>query len=199
MKTFALLSVVLGLAAATPLHLGPRQELDADSYFDAVGEAGSTATAPVGDHEPELVVEYDSDAVASAAGADITEAPTETTVVIALEVDDTAISAAPVEKRAACETRTFNGPRVTIPADTPEAFLNYAPFHTTARSAAKAAAIPVGYALITGFIDLSASVKGGDYLTYTSSKLTGYDLQTCANLCDTKISGCVAFNICEIP
>jgi hypothetical protein len=104
-----------------------------------------------------------------------------------------------VEKRGPvdCETRTYNGPRVTTPADTPEAFLGYAPFHTTARNAAKAANIPNGYALIPGFIDLSASVMGGDYITYTSSKLASYDLQTCADLCNNRITGCLAFNICK--
>jgi hypothetical protein len=194
MKSIALLSVLLGLAAAGPLK--QRQELDPDSYFDAVGDAAPTATAPVGDSAPELSGSYDPDAVGAAAAAAVTEAASETAAVVSVEPGPTG----GVEKRepvATCETRTFNGPRVTAPADTPEAFLAYAAFHTSARNAAKAASIPKGYALVPGFIDLSASVKGGDYLTYTSSKLAGYDLQTCADLCDNKVNGCVAFNICK--
>lgn len=187
MKSIALLSVVLGLASASPLQA--RQELDPDSYFAALGASAPATTASAGDAAPELVADTpDSDAVNAAASAAVSEAPHAT--VAAVAVDGSGL-----KKRDECVTRTFNGPQVTDPADTPEAFLAYQPFHDAAQNAAHASNIPEGYALITGFVDLQASVKGGDYITYVSSKLTGYDLQTCADLCDNKIDGCLAFNI----
>ncbi|KAF2785452.1 hypothetical protein K505DRAFT_209046, partial [Melanomma pulvis-pyrius CBS 109.77] len=71
-------------------------------------------------------------------------------------------------------------------SDTPEAFVNYAPFSQTARSTAT----PDGYNV--AFIDLHATDYAQDSLGYQD--FGSYDAQACAAKC-TGQADCAAFNI----
>jgi hypothetical protein len=89
-----------------------------------------------------------------------------------------------------CVTRSLNGPQVTDPADSDNAFLAYPGF----TSAAENAAIPSGYALVPEFQNLQAAASDSHYMTYTSQGLTTYDPSVCAAACNA-MQGCTSFNI----
>jgi len=180
--TLSIQALFIGAAVASPF-LAQRQDLVMEDP-----EVKTALGPPVGDAVPELDSNFDPTSVAIAAVAAVTDAPAETT--------DTDIGAKVkrVAAPAACTTRSFNGPQVTTPADTPDAFQAYQPFADAAHAAAEAAAIPSGYALVPDFEDLNALAKDPSYLTYVSSRLTGYNPQQCADLCDA-MDGCTAFNI----
>ena len=183
--TIALSSLVFGLAIAGPVK---RQELDLDDY-EVVATAVSAAAAPVGDVVPQTTEAYNPTSVAGAIVAQVTEAA------------PSAITDSPkivtIAKRAAvCTTRVANGPQVSIPSDTPEAFQANPEFSQKAKAAAEAENVPAGYASVPDFVDLKATAKNPSYLTYVSSKLVGYNPAQCAQLCDG-MKGCNAFNICK--
>ncbi|KAH8896900.1 hypothetical protein GQ53DRAFT_600957, partial [Thozetella sp. PMI_491] len=94
----------------------------------------------------------------------------------------------------ACTTRSYNGPQVTAPGDTPDAFLAYQPFRAAAMAASNPANVPDEFMLIPGFSNLNASAVSTSYLTYTTNNIFSYDLNACALKCDS-IVGCQAFNI----
>ena len=194
MKTATLLStLILGLASASPLQ--KRQDLPIGDYDSAIAAgAGSDSGPPVGDAAPESVVSYDPTKVASEIVAHVTEES------VAEATKDTAeVINVDIKRRGTpvtCTTRTFNGPRVTDPADTLAAFQNNPEFAEAATNAAKAANVPSGYAVVPGFVNLKASNQDPSYLTYISSKLTGYNPEVCAQHCNT-LSGCNGFNICK--
>jgi hypothetical protein len=105
-----------------------------------------------------------------------------------------------VQKRQAvvCTTRSTNAQQVTVPTDSPDAFQSYAPFAAAASAAAQPANIPSGYASVPDFVNLLASAKNSQYLTYTTQGLAaGYNPQVCADKCNS-LQGCVAFNICKL-
>jgi hypothetical protein len=99
-----------------------------------------------------------------------------------------------VDDPPGCTRITFNGPAVWVPDDTAQAFLAYQPF----ADAANNAPVPEGYHLVENFVNLHASCENPSYLTYTSSRLSSYDPNTCADICN-EMARCVAFNICKIP
>lgn len=188
MKTsFAIQSLLFGLTLATPVQ--KRQDIDFDSY-DAVVSQLVNIAPPVGDSVPQDDASYDPTAVASAAAAAVTSDPT----------SDDPVDIVTIAKRnaardtATCTTRTFNGPQVTDPADTPDAFINYKPFADAANAAAVAPNVPVNYASVPGFVNLQGSANAPGYLTYVSSRLTSYNSSQCAAICDG-MSGCVSFVI----
>ncbi|KAH8896912.1 hypothetical protein GQ53DRAFT_528466 [Thozetella sp. PMI_491] len=174
-------SLAPGLIAATPL--APRQDIDFDAY-DLAAIHATAVIPPVGDIAPQNSAAYDPTNILSLAVAQVTAGPDATQTVDV------------VAKRAvtACTTRTYNGPRITSPADTPEAFLSYQPFKDAANAAAKASNIPQGYHSVPGFINLQATIVNTAYLTYVSSRLQSYDVSTCASVCDG-IAGCNSFAI----
>lgn len=90
----------------------------------------------------------------------------------------------------ACITVTYNGPAVTVPTDSPDAFESYDPFS----SAASAAAVPSGYAAVPEYTNLKAAAVDSHYLTYTTDGVSAYDPSICAAKCNA-ITGCVSFNI----
>ncbi|KAH8883685.1 hypothetical protein GQ53DRAFT_882058 [Thozetella sp. PMI_491] len=177
--TLATSAVLFGLALANPV--ARRQELDYDAY-ESANAVASTVAPPIGDAAPQETASYNPAAVESAVVANIISAPPS---------DATDAPAAVVGKRAAtsCTTRTINGPKVTQPADTPEAFLAYQPF----TDAAMNAAVPAGYEATEGFVNIQATAQNKNYLTYTS-KITAYDPAQCAAVCDG-MAGCNAFVI----
>ncbi|KAH8887970.1 hypothetical protein GQ53DRAFT_826543 [Thozetella sp. PMI_491] len=161
-------AILYGLALGNPII--QRQQLDLDAW-EAAATLASTAAPPIGDAAPQETISYDPVAIQSAVVAQVTAAPV-------AEATDGA--AAVIAKRAAttCTTRTFHGPKVTSPADTPLPFLR---------------GIPSGYNVVQGFVNLQATAQNTNYLTYTS-KLSSYDPDTCAQLCDG-MAGCNAFVI----
>jgi hypothetical protein len=179
MKTSVIILYILsGLAIASPLE--KRQDFDFDAYNSAPNIPD--IAAPVGDAAPQETVSYDSTKLATAAASLATAANSEAVV---------------NKRQVACTTRSYNGPQVTTPTDTPEAFQSYAPFAVSATAAAQPAAIPSGYALVPDFINLAASVQDSHYLTYTTRGLSDYDPSICASKCNT-MAGCISFNICKI-
>jgi len=182
--TLALQSLLCGLALATPVQ--KRQDLDLDAY-EALAPAIVDVAPPVGDAAPQSTVTYNPTAVASVAAAAVTQNPE--------PASDDSLDIVTVAKRdVTCTTRTFNGPQVTTPADTPDAFVGYQPFADAANTAAEAANVPSGYAVVPGFVNLAATAQAPGYLTYVSSKLTSYNPSQCAAICET-MAGCIAFNI----
>ncbi|KAH8893059.1 hypothetical protein GQ53DRAFT_645969 [Thozetella sp. PMI_491] len=184
MRTVVAFSAVLyGLTIATPLER--RQGINVDAY-EAAASLVTSNQPPVGDSAPQTTVGYDPTTIIEKVVAQVTSAPS----------DDDINTAAVIAKRAAtvCTTRTFNGPRVTAPADTPEAFVAYQPFTDAAVSAAKDENIPEGYNVVTGFVNLPATANAPNYLSYVSSVLTGYNPGQCAAICDG-MAGCNAFVI----
>ncbi|KAH8896537.1 hypothetical protein GQ53DRAFT_524502 [Thozetella sp. PMI_491] len=181
--TLATAAILFGLAAANPLV--KRQGIDVDAYEEANAAVTTTIAPPIGDAAPQETASYDPSKVLEAAIAQATSAP---------PASDTSAAAVVIKERAAvvCTTRTFNGPQVTTPTDSPEAFLAYAPFAASATSAAAAAAVPTGYNIVSGFVNLAFTAQTKNYLGYTSSKLTAYDPKQCAAVCD-QMAGCTSF------
>ncbi|KAH8879776.1 hypothetical protein GQ53DRAFT_853156 [Thozetella sp. PMI_491] len=180
----AISSFFCGLAAANPV--APRQEIDLGAYKSAAAKATAVAP-PIGDAAPENSAAYNPTSVSALAVAQITSAASDATKTVEVVA----------AKRAAtsCTTRTYNGPQVTSPADTPEAFLGYQPFKDAAESAALDENVPTaGYQVVDGFVNLQATAINSNYLTYVSSRLTGYDVDTCAAVCDG-MAGCNSFVI----
>lgn len=200
-KNIILSSLLLGLVSASPLHQ-KRQYLPIDSYDESVAAgADSTDSPPVGDAVPQIVESFDADAVVADITAAIvdtppaeaqasTDAPPEVITVNLKRSTNVARADAPA---TSCISRTYNGPQVAFP-DTPEAFTGFAGFSAAAIDATKAANVPSGYAVVPNFVDLKVLGQDKSYITYTSSKLTGYDTKKCAAICDTT-AGCTSFNI----
>ena len=197
-KNVILSSLLLGLVSASPLHQ-KRQDLPIDSYDESVAAgAGSTSAPPVGDAVPQIVENWDADAVAAditAAVIDTPPAEAEASADAAPEVITVNLKRSTNVARAdSCITRTFNGPAVREPSDTPEAFTSFPAFSEAAQNSIKAANVPAGYAAVPNFVDLKVLAQDPSYITYTSSRLTAYDPKQCAAICD-KTAGCTAFNM----
>jgi hypothetical protein len=181
MKSFTIITCTLfGFALASPIN--KRQDLPIDDY-NSIPHLPDVA-APAGDVAPAEVVSYNPTSVASAAAAEATNTNSLTPDVVT------------VVKREECTTRSYNGPQVTAPTDDPDSFLNYAPFAASATAAAQATALPTGYAVVPGFVNLKASIQDSHYLTYTTRGLDDYKPDVCAAKCDA-MAGCTAFNICR--
>ncbi|KAH8879635.1 hypothetical protein GQ53DRAFT_849507 [Thozetella sp. PMI_491] len=188
--TVAVSSLLYGLALAGPVAIR-QDDLGIDDY-EAVATAAPNVAAPVGNDVPEATVVYNPTSVAAAVVAQVTD------VDPAQATEDTS-KIVNVNKRAAaypaaCTTRTSNGPSVRTPSDTPEAFQANPEFSQKATAAALAANVPKGYAVVTDFVNKQATAADSSYLTYVSSKLTDYDVNYCANFCNT-LSGCNSFDI----
>jgi hypothetical protein len=179
MKSLALVATLVALALATPIE--KRQDLPIDQYNDIpiLADVG----APVGDAAPVETASYNPSSIAAAAVAVASET----------NVADNIIA-----KRdgAVCTTRSYNGPQVTVPTDDPVAFQSYAPFAASATAAAQATAVPSGYAVVPGSVNLQAAIQDSHYLTYTTKDLSDYKPDICAAKCNA-MAGCVAFNICK--
>ncbi|KAK0636225.1 hypothetical protein B0T17DRAFT_503701 [Bombardia bombarda] len=189
MKAAVLSSLLFGLAAASPLAVNKRQDLPIEDYGAAVAAgADSSDGPPVGDAVPESAATYDPTSVAADIVAQVSDAaPADATSAELISAD--------IKKRVAvCTTRTFNGPQVTAPADTPEAFQANTAFSDAAVAGASAASVPAGYAVVPGYENLKAAAQDPSYLTYVSSKLTSYSPAQCGALCDA-LSGCSSFTI----
>ncbi|KAK3944152.1 hypothetical protein QBC46DRAFT_305904 [Diplogelasinospora grovesii] len=210
MKSIILSSLILGLAAATPV-INQRQDASPSSVSpsstpnpaappDAVVSAaqaagsGSSDSADAGDAEPEEASTYDPTAVAADIAAQIANAPPAAVTSDAANLVTSDTRKRDVRDAVVCTTRTFNGPQVTVPTDSPGAFQAYQPFADAANEAAEAENVPQGYAVVPGFVNLQATAKDPSYLTYVSSKLASYNPAQCAAICDA-MSGCTAFNI----
>jgi hypothetical protein len=188
MKTsVAAASLLWGLILATPVVI-ERQSLPVEEY-EAVADVASATGAPVGDAAPQTSAVYDPTSAASVVVQAVTSpVPSASAIfdIITLKKRD-----------IVCTTRVYNGPQVTSPSDSPAAFQVYQPFIDAAVNAAKSANVPAGYAVVPEFMALNAAAKDASYLTYVSSRLSGYDVDQCASLCNT-MSGCTAFNICKL-
>jgi len=158
------------------------QDLPMDQYADIMESA--TPTGPDSGGQATVVPSaYDGDAVADKVAAQATEAPTAAII---------------ARSDATCTYRSYNGPQVTQPADTPQAFLANQEFHNKANAKRDPATYPEGYTLIPGFYDLTSAAKSTSYITYTTRDIFDYDPQICANKCNA-MSNCVSFNICRFP
>lgn len=200
-KNIIVSTLLLGLVSASPLHQ-KRQDLPIDSYDESVAAgADSTDSPPVGDAVPQVVETYDVEAVAADIKAAIvdtppaeaqasTDAPPEVITVNLKRSTNVVRAEAPA---TSCIARTSNGPAVHEP-DTPEAFTSFPAFSAAAQDSIKAANVPSGYAAVPNFVGLNVLAQDKSYITYVSSKLTGYDTKKCASICDTT-AGCTAFNI----
>ncbi|KAH8880988.1 hypothetical protein GQ53DRAFT_832832 [Thozetella sp. PMI_491] len=178
--------IYLPSGTVTPA-LKQRQDIDFDAYEVAAALA-TTAAPPNGDAAPQASIDYDPTSLMSAVVAQVTS--------VDPEAAETNTFNNVIAKRAAtaCTTRTYNGPRVTTPTDTPEAFLAYQPFADAAINASKPANVPVGYKGVDGFVNLQATAQNNAYLTYISSALKSYDVGACAAVCDG-MAGCNSFVI----
>lgn len=174
MRSTILLTVLVGLAAATPI-MEKRQDIDFDAY-NAIGDSPDVG-APAGNTA--TVDTYNPTSIISAAVSAATDFDTG--------------SEAVVSKRAPCDPRPpGNFPPVTSPDDSPSSFLAFADFPNYALNAPT----PTGYSLVSGFQNLNAAAKDPTYLTYTTN-LTTYDPSVCAAWCTAK-EQCKSFNICKL-
>jgi len=168
------------VAALLSAGLAVAQDLDIEGYSTVLAVAPPPTGAPYGaDPTTTSTVSFDSTAILALA----------TSSTSATSILTQVIQASNARRQEACTTRSFNGPQVTVPADSAAAFLAYQPFSDDANDAVA----PGDYLLVPDFQDLQGSAQSNSYLTYTA-KITAYDPLQCAQVCDT-IDNCVSFNI----
>jgi len=204
MRSSHLISTIL-LSGAFAIPIAEPQDLDIDAYdaicwAPAVGAPVGNAVTTAASYNPTAVVSsiIASDISAPAAAATTTaDAAAATTTAGACAATGTP-AASRLTKRGTCAPQS-PGNYITIeppvaPDDSPNSFLNYAPFTSVATNAVA----PPDYVLVPGFQNLQYSAQNPTYLTYISSGLTSYDVNQCAAKCDS-ILGCSSFNICTYP
>jgi len=185
-QSLVLLTALASLAVSSPVAehvVEKRQNIDFAAY-NAVPVLPAVA-APAGDAAPQSAT-YNPTVVASSAASAAT---------------DNSSSIVVVEKRwpaSGCTTRSYNGPKIAGPTDSPDAFKAWPAFAAAASAAAADPAIPSGYALVPDFVNLNGSVEDSHYLTYTTEGIFAYEPEICAARCND-IAGCNAFNICKSP
>jgi hypothetical protein len=189
--SLALSTVAFGLALAGPIERR-QEEFDIVGYEQAVGAIDNASPVVIAEG-PEHTTAYNQEKVAAVVVDEIAGAsPADVTAGVQEVVKPTEVA----KRAVVCTSRTSNGPRVTNPADTPEAFTANAEFSTNAVNAAKAANVPAGYAAVPGYVNLKATPNNPHYLTYVSSRLSSYNPGQCAQICN-EMSGCVSFLICK--
>ncbi|KAF4545981.1 Carbohydrate-binding protein [Lasiodiplodia theobromae] len=92
-----------------------------------------------------------------------------------------------IQRRAACDSQATIESHYDIDVSSASAFRA----DTTMANVAQAASVPSGYQ--NNFVNLQGASSAYAYLGYTVVD-TGYDVQYCANQCDSK-EGCLSFNI----
>jgi hypothetical protein len=199
MRSSHLISTVL-LSGAFAIPIAEPQDIDFDAY-DAICWAPAVG-APVGDAVTSAASYNPTAVVSSIIASDISSAAAATTTADAAAATTAGACAATetpaasrLTKRGTCAPQS-PGNYITIeppvaPDDSPNSFLNYAPFTSSAMNAVT----PPDYVLVPGFQNLQYSAQNPTYLTYISSGLTFYDVNQCAAKCDS-ILGCSSFNIC---
>lgn len=196
MRSSLLISTIL-LSGAFAVPIAEPQDLDLDAY-DAICWAPAVG-APIGDDVTTTVSYNPTAAVASIVASDISSAAIAAATTTAGACAPTETPAASrLAKRGSCAPQN-PGNYITIgppvaPNDSPNSFLNYAPFTSDAMNAVA----PPDYVLVPGFQNLQYSAQNPIYLTYISSDLKFYDVNQCAAKCDS-ILGCTSFNICTYP
>jgi hypothetical protein len=201
MRSSHLISTIL-LSGAFAIPVAEPQDIDFDAY-DAICWAPAVG-APVGDAVTTTALYNPTAVVSSIIASDISStAAAATTTADACASTETAAAtetpaASRLTKRGSCAPQG-PGNYITIgppvaPDDSPNSFLNYAPFTSNAMNAVA----PPDYVLVPGFQNLQYSAQNPAYLTYISTGLTFYDVNQCAAKCDS-ILGCSSFNICAYP